>query len=144
MNEEKKFRAWDGNKKKYIYPPRAINSFIGPYHFTLDGRCYINGVLQNISLEQFIGLHDINGAEIYEGDIVFVDRKDSFPSYNKAIIVYQENTAAFMLQYLKPLHPDGLLADCGMTNKEKTILFDYCTGWQLQVIGNIHEYEEEI
>lgn len=89
--------------------------------------------------KQFTGLYDINGTEINEGDIVVVDRKDSFSSYNEAIVTYQENAAAFMLQYTKPVDPDGILADCGMTNKDKTVLFDYCTGWPLEVIGNIYE-----
>ena len=52
MNREIKYRAWDGEKFHYY------TSLSGLY-----------GVLNPIE-QQFTGLHDKNGKEIYEGDIL--------------------------------------------------------------------------
>jgi len=62
-----KFRAWDGKKMSKI-----------PFAITQDGiLCSGNGVAylatsitDSFVLMQFTGLHDKNGREIYEGDVV--------------------------------------------------------------------------
>lgn len=96
---------------------------------------------------QSTGLKDIKrteeypeGQEIYGGDIVKVDRQDSFSSWNQAIIKYAENKGAFILQYTKPINPKGLLADCSdMVSEDKTTLFGDIAYWKLEIIGNIHQ-----
>ena len=56
---EIKFRAWDGNR--YI----SHDSLCCP-SYSLGEILYGSGFI----VEQFTGLHDKNGKEIYEGDIV--------------------------------------------------------------------------
>lgn len=60
MNREIKFRAWDNSQNYMAYQGtpdlETIESFI--FHFG------------DKELMQFIGLNDMNGKEIYEGDIV--------------------------------------------------------------------------
>ena len=91
---------------------------------------------------QFTGLHDKNGKEIYEGDVL---RSDEYPYSNLryeecdnyfAVLYYCNNAASFLIQKIKnPKSSIGGLSDD---------FPDYITQREIsdfEVIGNIHEEE---
>ena len=129
MNKQLKFRVWDKLNKNFIYPDKGYQ---GHYVLTLDGK-FQN--LQNGSggeeydVQQFTGIRDSDGKDIYEGDVVelvWTNRK------NKCVIKYKHGS--FIAEYLNP---------------EGTMSFHWIHsiqmyGCPIKILENIYEKETKV
>ena len=128
-----KFRAWDKESKR-MFQVQTLQ-FYGTNN-TVDA-CWTNGVdfdgestlgepelnnLHNLVLMQYTGLKDINGVEIYEGDVLF----HPLQGRRKVYYPYSERVASYGLR--------------NIDNGFGSTLQDSHDVWE--VIGNIYENPE--
>lgn len=117
-----KFRAWDKKYNEMLDDGFVLfNGMI--YRDTRDFEDGRNTI--DIELMQFTGLHDKNGVEIYEGDIVSII--DCEPSLYK--IVYWNNNFKWGVEY----------TGSDITNWQEESLEEFDSEC-FEVIGNIYEH----
>jgi uncharacterized phage protein (TIGR01671 family) len=162
MKREIKFRAWHKELKKMLYPPnkydsmfdcrdsegnhvtivkenkQGVEKFRIPAHMTWDGRCYVKGYYQDLEWMQFTGLKDINGKEIFEGDIVHIvevdDRKNKYDFV--CTVEFGQHNPAFLARCSKEYaQKQGRLLETFKIHNYEAPEF-------IEVIGNIFENPE--
>lgn len=121
---EIKFRIWDGNKKEWLGTSNPDG--MTWYGFHLVGECMTVQVPpywkldEQSVVEEYTGLKDSDGKEIYEGDIIEYNEEYKFRS--------------------KVIFKDGeFVLDNGITNIYFSVKSVEGVG---EVIGNIHENPE--
>lgn len=119
--KELKFRAWDKEKNEYDeYGPFDLLHGSSGYF----GDC-ICGYPERYVLEQFTGLRDRNGVEIYVGDILRHDLWGSAP------VVWDEMRAGFACQ-----------RDGETTNDIFDVGLGHMQLKRSKVVGNLHQNPE--
>lgn len=124
MQREIKFRAWDPQTKKFDDRP-----IIRDGKFLEVSYGELLGTVSEIVLEQYIGLKDKNGKEIYEGDIIrtdnFIDRGDGDKDPELFEVIWNEDMSAFTFRETEYMKLNWYVEDIDLPCSE--------------IIGNVHQ-----
>ena len=115
---EIKFRAWVNTTGEMVDVDAIVFNDgvkVSPYKPHILDRHNDIYLLEDVVLEQFTGLHDKNGKEIYEGDICVEDAEYGDGCFD-------------VVWYVDDIH-------CGWSISPSDV-------WEARVIGNIHENPE--
>lgn len=131
MNREIKFRIWDNADKKYL----SLQDYqdLGTIEVENDGTLTLSPRFRFLTSmmimperfvpQQYVGLKDKNGVEVYEGDKVMFDYEWTKPD-EIGVITWNKDTASFQIK--------GHIPSSSMKHLDR-----------MKVIGNIYENEEE-
>jgi len=136
MSRVIKFRAWDGIRmimpSDNSYYQHYVSFCGGIIQKSSEGMACFGGndswrVVESLKLMQFTGLHDVNGVEIYESDVVSMWYAPQAKC--KGVISFTDGCFVFETNEAKPLNCPA--HDC--VNKR---------GNFFTVIGNVHQNPE--
>jgi uncharacterized phage protein (TIGR01671 family) len=132
---EIKFRAWSSHHNRYADEVDIYHD--GSWGFGIQKGSVGYGYTpsKDDKLEQYIGLKDKNGGEIFEGDILkyFDITSDKYmldTAKTIGVVKYIEGATKYAPQEIEENHKGG----------NYVAYWDQCT--EIEIIGNIHENPE--
>ncbi len=145
-----KFRAWNKETKMMDYDGGFLfdlSNFNIEHHKYLCLNIFINKILEELELMRFIGVHDIQGKEIYEADIVKwkeqVDKDESVKinDYIFGVIIWDIEECRFVVSQITKGKWTYKIGD--NTFEHDTQFYSHGGAefyWKdLEVVGNIYE-----
>ena len=135
---EIKFRAWDKKNEAYLYDVQNASDMFSNVKYEngenadCDEECFAGFLYdERYDIEQYVGLHDKNGREIYESDILRVTTGEDGESYIATVKWFgDEGYPAFDLKDI----PAAWNYDANALTTIFRSGVETC-----EVIGNIHE-----
>ena len=128
---EFKFRIWDKKYKQWAVDFGYFKGAIEGWHSLHITSKELEGSIRwwkkNVEIMQFTGLHDKNGIEIFEGDIVEIQH----PCWTAKCRTDFFDGAFFFVELNNPVSNSQVRADKFL--KEQ---------WDIVVLGNIYEHPE--
>jgi uncharacterized phage protein (TIGR01671 family) len=116
-----KFRAWDKNNKRFIKSGQLLLGNIVAWKNTKE---FEVGATSDFELMQFTGLHDKNGKEVFEGDVLG-------GSYENTSVHFCDKCKSYQLS----MEEYGCMACQGDVHWSEVVEDEK----ELEVIGNIYE-----
>ena len=128
MNREIKFRGKSINTQAWVYCYYyAVEKNCVLFHFIIDKAGKSHEVYYH-TVEQFTGMPDKNGVEIYEGDIL--ENREPYNDLERAVIRWNNKLAKFVFD----MYYDGDTEIAETLEANDWISLDH-----FEVIGNIHD-----
>lgn len=124
-----KYRAWDSTKKEMFKDTFAITEsgqvVVVEQEFVTSIPDYV--FVDHLVIMQSTGLHDKNGKEVFEGDILGIDTDEEIVNVN----IYWDSKHALFMFESKKYNEEELLAELVEDNT-----------YPFEIIGNIYENPE--